>query len=274
MEIDFKSILLVIIIIGVVTGTIYLGAQILNTDNSNNIILENITTNNAKNISKEENIKIIENNTGENKTETLEKIETTENEELTKENITEKSTEMSIEEKTEKFGTGLEINNKFPIISFDERYRKISESYRYLGFKKIFNYRVPFSWDMDGNNVEYGEGYFHIDVAANPTSNYGNYTYGEVTYEQFLNDYIQKDIEEDHYSKYSEYNFRELNTGGGNNLTIIEKTNSYTKDTHNILVFVSELYEYHIEICVKSNDYQTFLPVINNILSSSYLSME
>lgn len=280
MEIDFKSILLVIIIIGVIIGTIYLGGQILSTNTSNNIvsenIAENITVNNKQNNLTENSNQSAKTNSNVNNTEILENIENTESSEdieLPEENISEPA-EMNIEEKTEKFGTGLEINNKFPIISFDEKYRKISKSYRYLGLEKIFNYRVPFSWDMDGNNVEYGEGYFHIDIGANPTSNYGNYIYGEVTYEQFLNDYIQKDRDEDHFFEYSEYNFRELNTGGTNKLTIIEKTNSYTKDTHNILIFVSGLYEYHIEICVKSNDYQTFLSIINNVLSSSYLSME
>lgn len=277
MEIDFKSIMLAIIIIGVVVVTIYLGAQILNTDNSNNTILENttenITTHNA--VLRENNIKRTETNTitNENTTETVEIPEPVENTELPEETIIETSTEISIEEKTEKYGTGLEINNNFPIISFDEKYRMVSEGHRHQGIPKVFNYRVPFSWDMDGNNADFGNGYFHIDVNTNPTSNYGDYIYGEVTYEQFLNDYIQKDKEKDHFSKYSEYTFRELNTGGTNTLTIIEKTNSYTESVHNILVFVSGLYEYHIDICVENKDYETFLPIINNILSSSYISM-
>ena len=276
MEIDFKSIFLVIIIIGVIAGTIYLGKQILLTDSSNTIAKENITiNNNQNNLIENSNQSEERNNTRENNIEVLENIENAnlfEEVETSEENISE-LTEMSIEEKNEKFGTGLNINNNFPIINFDEEYRKISKSYRYLGLEKIFNYRVPFSWGMDGNNVSYGEGFFSIKVNANPTANYGDYAYGEVTYEQFLNDYIQKDKDEDFFSDYVEYNFRELNTGGANNLTIIEKNNSHTQNTYNILVFVYGLYEYHIEICVKTNDYEMFLPTINNILSSSYLSM-
>ncbi|MBR3614753.1 MAG: hypothetical protein IKL55_06205 [Clostridia bacterium] len=266
MDIDLKTVLLVLIIIfGALFFTLLLCFDTLDFGKEPEISQQDIQENsNVKNVIKNSFNNQIETSKSDNLN-TLEKQE---------ENLQEKQEEEIEEVSITNVKKPLELkkiekNNTTPKIFFDgEQY--VSRKYRY-GAGYALKYKVPQSWnngsiiDKDSNNGAY------IKVNGYFLSEFGEYDEEETSYEEFLNDFMEKEIKYSTFKNDTEFKIRELILSEYEVYPILQKIEHYSITEY--MVFVYKGYVYTIEITFSNEDYNDeFIKVIDNIFSSAHVS--
>lgn len=285
MEIDAKTLLLVLII---VVGSLFLvlifNYSLFDTSDSDEISESNTVEiastskqNTIKKSSQEsftDNTESQEETTDEEVEETiLEPDEETENEEYSEsEIIADEPIEDSSFENTSNLSK-IQKNNPSPTFIFNENEKYVDRGvkFSYLNASSTLAYKIPESWVSRGSNSDLNKmteanimdnGYFLSDFGV-----YDEY----ITYEEFLNIFMESEKAKDTFSDYVEFNIRDLPVSATENFPVVEKT-SYNTVT-DYMVFVRDGRVFTLEVTVSKNKRENpdIMRQVDNILKSAYL---
>ena len=272
MDIDIRTLLIIsIVIIGLIFIMIF---PILDSNSNQNIAETNtIEIASTKRNSIKNNVQITSN--------TTEKFEdTTENfEEADSEKTLEENTEDIVEEITEPDTntinslavSKLEKNNPYPKLYFNnenEKYLGRSERYTNLNANCSLEYKIPESWvtrkgSFDGRYTN-SEGYM--------LSYFGVYNENEITYEEFLNIFMEKEKANDTFSDYVEFRIRDLAISAYDTFPIIEKTSYNTIENYMVLIKDKRVFVLCITFPTEEYSNEELLYKMDNVFKSTYLS--
>ena len=264
---DIKTILLIILILGVIGGVIFAGVKIMTAPSN---IVEEPAATSQQSLPRE----TVKNNvTNDVTNEVTNTISNTTITERTTENKIDNSTTntsqisggltFSNEELTTIYGTGLSITNNNPKTDFIEgTFSNISFS---LPGNAIANFWTPSTWKRNETKLYDPISGANVECFAQKTGDFMEQMYSETTYEQVIEAFIEneksKAINPD-----IEFTTRELVTNGGK-FPIIVKDDGFA--TTSYIIFIKGLYEYHLTFSTSAEDYNaTTIELINNIFSS------
>jgi len=251
---DFKTIILIILIICIIGAIIFLGIKIMNTPTTPKISDHTDISNNLNNDS---DIVPSPSPRVQNTTNINNPSSDVENTIQSNEGIN-----FSKEQLTQIYGTGLIINNNNPQKEFDVQYYDVGLSME--GNTKAF-YSVPANWNrIDTKAVDPDSG-ANVTCECSKTSSFIDEVYEETTYEDVLNGFIERERNNSQNPNSLQFYTRELTNDGGT-YTVLIKNDGFA--TTSYLIYIKDLYEYHLAFTSSTEAHEGLTNVINNIFNS------
>ena len=249
MSVDIRTILLVILIIGIVVGVTFFAFSILN--EPSNVQYSNI----SKNTTTVENI--VQNTITENIVEDTNEI--VENEVI--EDISSSSDDL-----TSFYGTGLYINNQDPVTDTEDY---VNINYILPGGGKV-SYFVPDLWERSTVKCTDPLSESELEASNSITKSFIDEVYNETTYEEVLDAFVER--EKSNLENANEFSVsrRILEAGDNSFPVIVMRDNS---QVISYIVFINGIYEYHLKIVCPSKEYNSeMINTIDNIFKSFKIS--
>lgn len=258
MDIDFKSILLVIVIIGVVAAMIFGGYKILELDK------------------KPENVAQEETNIVEKPKNVVKDFSAVKNTTKPAEPIVENDTDTAEgEDETEAPRNPLalrniEKNNTSPKTTFEgETYVGRKITYTYLQ-RYTLNYQIPKSWADGASDRDPITG-ANIRCVAHELSEIGEYNEDENTYDDVVSDYLEIERQTSSFPNDLNFRKREIYIPGYGMYPIYEGVETYGITEYMIFVYKGNLFSIQITVS-NDDDYNAeFLKTVDNIFASAYI---
>ena len=244
MELDVKTILIAIVVLTICVLICFFGIKSVN----NNSLTENIAINQENKVN--------------NNTTSVSRIEKNE------ENIINSFVENQNDNNKGKL---IERNNKptHNANSITSTYLRREVDYSRMDGKTLC-YKIPEEWNISGLKGKDSKTGADIHTHFLKLEEFGNFS-DETTYEEFLPYFVVKEKEYDYTSiEDFEYRTRNLKIDDLNEITIIDKWNTYSVTSYVVLVIDNGVYWLSIE--VSKDDYNDeFVKIADSILSTVYV---
>ena len=256
MSIDFKTIFLMILIIGVLGAVFYFGLQIIK-EPSTDIVADT-------SIEKEVKHKEIEKATDRRDlaNETPKDVDL--NAIYSTDNTTLSQSIYSVDDLTILYGTGLSINDLSPKTDFK---LNTYESYTFsLAGNTRASYYVPLGWKRNESRIiDPGTG-ASVECIARKTSELLEEVYNQTTYDEVLNAFMEAEKADSINPENASFTTRDITTDGGTFKVLVKRDEG---SVTSYIVFVQGLYEYHLKYIISASDYNDLaIGIIDDIFKS------